>query len=84
MLPGRAAVRGPGPHVVELESGKGAATRLVRLPLSLVLHGVDAEHGRVGIEDDARCDDWPGETAAADFVRPRDTPKTKIAEPALD
>lgn len=45
---------------------------------------VDAEKRRIGVEDDAGGDDRAGETAAADLIRPRDAPKTKIAEPALD
>ena len=45
---------------------------------------VDAEEGRLGVEDDAGGDDGAGQTAAADFVRSGDGPETKIAEPALD
>ena len=48
------------------------------------LRVVDAEERRVGVEDDAGGDDRAGQTAAADFVRAGDAPKTKIAEPALD
>jgi len=45
---------------------------------------IDAEEGRVRIEDDAGGDDRSGETAAADLIRTSDGPETKIAEPALD
>jgi hypothetical protein len=45
---------------------------------------VDAEERRIGVEDDAGGDDRSGKAAAANLVRPCDTPKTKIAEPPLD
>ena len=45
---------------------------------------VDAEEGRLGVEDDAGGDDGTGQTAAADLIRAGDGAETKIAEPALD
>src|SRR5207247_7834421 len=45
---------------------------------------VDADHGRLAVEDDARGNDRAGQTAAADFVGAGDGAKTRIAEPALD
>jgi len=45
---------------------------------------VDAEEGRVGVEDDAGGDDRAGQAAAADLVGAGDGPKTKFAEAALD
>ena len=45
---------------------------------------VDAEEGRLGVEDHARGHDGAGQAAAADLIRAGDGPKAKIAEPALD
>src|ERR1041385_2842976 len=78
-----------GPRLDHTDSyGPGAAEDVTAGGDSVIevedLGVVDADHGRLAVEDDRGGDDRAGQTAAADLVRTGDGAKTKIAEPGLD
>ena len=70
---------GDGAGARDDQAAEGDAMLVIEL-----LGVVDAEVGRLGIEDHTGGDDRAGEAAAADFIGSGDGPKTRIAEPALD